>query len=887
MRISTAIAFLLISLTVFSQEYTFRRFTKEDGLPGNSVRCFLKDQQGFIWIGTAQGLCKYDGYQFKHYTRNSGFDISDDFINALYQDKAGNLWIGTETGGVNIYYQKFDSIVTMRYNANDLNSIPGDRVRNIVQDSYENTWIGFDNGIGLSRIDSTGKIKNFDPFTSISGKGVRAIRDIIVDKWRPDTLWVATTSGLIAFNTKKETFHLVNHPLKSVHKYGLFAASQISQNQILGGFFYAGTDIYHIEENSWKETYDLDEGIKIFDAVRKPEGEVWLAARKRGLALLNLQNDSISFIVSDLKNFESPFPGFTRTVYEDNRALWVGGENGISYYDGIGALFPFDSLPFLSKEFGRITSASGKYDKIYLTGIKHKGLWEIDKITSEKKLISIKQGIPPNISSMLELKDQLLLLDEHKIYVFDKNWGSIEEIKASQVIDSSHKMHTIKRWNNEFALILTALNGIFKMHLKTFEISPLIDKGATNTPSYLFDACVVKDGSIWIATQEHVLVFDPENSKFSNYRPASILSEKHKVIYSIREDRDGVKWIGTESGLIRLEDGKEKLFNTQNSDLASNYIDQVLLDTKQNVWLATDVGISRLDRDSQAIFNYDYDDGVSSSGAFELIDDQILVGSYGGYSLFHPDSIQSDSPLLISYLTNFKVLNEEYDLPKAIDFMENVTLDYWQNFISIGYTSPSFAKGEKIRFAYQLEGLDHDWINPTNGRYANYTNLDGGDYIFKVKARMEGGDWGPTKSVKIHIKLPFWETWWFYTLCAIMVLGIGLSTYKARIRVIQRKADLEAQELRIDALQKRLMDLNASPPDLSLDIDKLNSKLTTPLSDREFEVLKMSLDGKSNTEIGNELFISVSTVKFHLRNTYSKLGVSNRKEALVYVVKKS
>ena len=185
-----------------------------------------------------------------------------------------------------------------------------------------------------------------------------------------------------------------------------------------------------------------------------------------------------------------------------------------------------------------------------------------------------------------------------------------------------------------------------------------------------------------------------------------------------------------------------------------------------------------------------------------------------------------------------------------------------------------------------LEGFDLGW-NEGSRRYANYTNLDPGTYTFKVRASNRDAIWGDPRSVIIRIAAPFWETWWFYLLCSVIMVGSAIAFYNLRVNALQRKADREAQELRLEAFQKRLTELNATPPDLTLHFDELNSKLNNPLSEREFEVLKLSLDGKTNAEIGDALFISTSTVKFHLRNTYSKLGVSNRREALEYVSKSS
>ncbi|MEO9872793.1 ligand-binding sensor domain-containing protein [Ekhidna sp.] len=881
---------LCLSILIFSghaQDPEFQRFTKEDGLPGNFVRCFLKDNQGFMWIGTSSGLCKYDGLEFKLYTKKSGFGISNDYISCLFQDSEGLIWIGTNNGGINVFDPKTESLSIYQHDKNDPNSIPGDRVGVITEDQNGVIWVGFDNGIGLSKIDKkTGTVTNYDPFASISRKGAKAIRTIIVDQWRPDTLWIATTSGLISFDKTNESFYVIDHPLKSVNRHGFFDADQIDKDHILGGLFHAGTDIYNINEDAWQGNFeDLEKEVRIMDVVRKSETEYWLAVRKKGLALLDLKTNNIQFVPSDLKNYETVFPGFTYAVFSDENKLWVGGINGLSFYNGIQPTFPFDSLSFTQELYGRVSSASAKYDKNYLAGTYGAGLWEIDKLTNEKKIHAFDNASSEIITDMLEMSDKILLVGHSGLKLFNKRTGQVRSLEIGPFMDLEFFMESIHPWTDEFALILTRHGGAFKIHLETFDISPLFEINEKVIP-YNHDVFQTKDGKLWIATDKDILIYDPQNDSISHFSPTSMSSQGNKHILTIKEDRHGTKWIGTLTGLIKLEDGKETLINSSNSNLPSDYIQSILFDKNHDLWVATDVGISRIDHETLETINYDNSDGVNYSGAFERVDDQILVGSYGGYSLFHPDSIdfKYDPPKV--YFTAFNVANEKYQSEKAINYSEQINLNYNQNFISFGFSAPSFIQPNKLQFAYKLEGLDSDWIYSGNRRYANYTNLDGGEYSFAVKARYADGDWGEIKTIPINVSSPFWETWWFYTLCCLAIVGAGFSFYKTRINILQRKADQEAQELRLEAFQKRLMDLNASPPDLALNMDEVNSKLSTPLSEREFEVLQMSLDGKSNAEIAEGLFISMSTVKFHLRNTYSKLGVSNRKEALIYVVKK-
>jgi ligand-binding sensor domain-containing protein/DNA-binding CsgD family transcriptional regulator len=868
-----------------AQRMEFHRLTKEDGLPSNSVHCIFKDQQGFMWMGTVNGLCRYDGYEFKLYNQQNGYALPDDHINDIFQDSNGLIWIGTNSHGVSILNPKTDSITTFKHDPNNPYSIPGDRVRKIVEDVNGKIWIGFDNGIGLSNLDlKTGKAKNYDPFASVEKKGVKAIRAIVPDQWRPDTLWLATTSGLIAFDSKKERFHVIDHPLEKINRHGLFAAYQPDKNTILGGFYYAGIDEYQINNGTWNESYsDVDENIRTFDIAKKSNTEYWLAARKKGLAIYETQEKEIRFIPSDMDNHKSPFPGFTYTVVTDEEKLWVGGVNGVSFYDGDAHKFPFVPLNFAQKEYGRITVATGEYDKIYLAGVSGEGLWEIDKKTKNQRVIV--NGMSDMVYGMLELEDKVIIIDVlRSLKYLDKASGEINPLQVKNMPESEIVMQSIHEWTSEYALILTAYSGVYKLNLVTNEISPLFKINGQNTPRY-HDMLIASDRKIWFSTDQDIVIYDPRNNSTTHFQPESISSKKNQLIYVVREDENLVKWIGSSNGLIKLENDEEELINISNSNLPSNRVMEILFDENQSMWLGTNEGISKVDPVNGEIINYNKADGLDHAGCFVKIDDYLLVGSYGGYSMFHPDSIQFSFDVPQVYFTDFKVRNQDYPLQQSLDYVEQINLSYTENFFSFGFTSPALSPRQKVQFAYQLEGLDEDWISSERSRQANYTNLDGGNYLFKVKARNRDGAWSEPRTISIFIGTPFWETWWFYSICGLLIVTSGFVFYKVRIRILEHRAELEAQELRFEALQKRLQELNATPPDINLDIDDLNDKLNTPLSEREFEVLKLSLDGKTNSEIGEELFISTSTVKFHLRNTYGKLGVNNRKEALDYVVK--
>ena len=885
MRTFIATLFVALSYLAFGQDYSFTRLSEEDGLPGSHMNCFVKDDRGFMWMGTGSGLYRYDGYTIKSYASDQGYNISDDYITAIIQDKDRMIWVGTNGGGLNRFDPSTETFATFRHNPEDPLSIAGERIRKLAEGEGV-IWVAFDNGLGLSKLDKkTGKSVNYDPFQSIKVPGVKAIRGMVLDEYNANTLWLGTTSGLIRFDIENESFQVIDHPLSKSNHHGLFALEQIDENRLICGFFSAGIDIYHMKEEEWSNVYTIySKKLRIFDLARKSETEFWVSARKRGLAIYNIDRNEFNYVHSDLDNPSTPFPGFTYSVYSDNDRVWVGGKYGVSYSHKDRPLFPFDSISFSDTRFGKVTAISGKYDKVYMVGLMLQGIVEIDKASNERSFHSFN-GESPNLHGMLEREQVIYLYNEKsELFVFDKTTKSLRQINIPLHKGKKIPIRGIHDWTSNHAIILNAYGMAFKLNYQTNELSTLVD-----TDEWQMDALVLEDSSVWIGGSKGVTVFDPKNNNASRINLRSISNEKEQHIQALAKGKDGVVWVGTTRGLIKLADNEETLYNVNNSDLTGNFISQVMIDLDGNIWLNNQKGFSKVIPSRMEVTSYDHSDGIDPEGILAMVDGKIYYGTYGGYFKVATSAIKKTHKSPSVHLLSFQVANQEFQLEKNIDYTKDIQLEYWENSFSFSFSTPSYDKSNKVQYAYQLIGQDDDWIISKKRRFASYTNLSGGQYTFQVKAKTRESDWGEVKSINIYVATPFWETRWFYTLITFLIFLAGFIIYKLRIRAVQRKADMEAQELQIEALKNRFMELHTSPSQLvvQLKFEELNQKLNNHLTEREFEALKLSLEGKTNAEISDLLFISISTVKFHLRNTYSKMGVSNRKEAFQFMLKTS
>lgn len=834
-----------------------------------------------MWIGTANGLCRYDGHEFVHFTQEQGYPISSDQINELLQDSSGIIWIGTNNGGLNSFDPKTNTFESFTHDPSDPHSIAADRIQTIVHGDENTLWMGFDNGGGFSKLDKrTKEFTNYEPFEPLELQGVKAIRDMVYDK-KHNKLWLGTTNGLISFDLTNEEFKYIKHPVSPSGQYGFFALEQVDEHRLIAGFFHAGIDVYHINENKWEGAFsDPSEAIRIYNLSRKSPTEYWVAARQRGLAIFDLETNTLEFIHSDIEKQQTPFPGFTYEVFGDGKGVWVGSRIGASYAHVQKNAFLFNPLSFVRSE-GRIHSITGTYDKIYVAGGGNQ-IWEIDKVTDEKVAYPTPSDVE-SINGLFEMEDRLYFIgNRDQILIFDKKTKTTSTLPFDKETNGI-SIGAIKPLQKDKALIICRYGGSYTLDLKTNQIAPA--NSTISTDIWQHDA-VIQDGNLWIATTESIAIYNPQKDSVSFYFPQSISSKKQKHIYRIAIDPLGNTWLGTGHGLVKIQDRKETLYNVLNSDLPDNYVSDIQFDKEHYMWIKTRKGVSKIDPITMEMIHFDRSDGITTEGILSAIDGEIFYGVTGGYYNLSNPVETSIKPGPEVFLTDFHIAGEKVRLDSAVNFSKQVHLEYWNNSFSFSYTSPNFVESN-IQYAHRLVGLTKNWSQDHDRRFANYTNLDGGTYQFEVKARSKNGQWSEIKSIIVHLELPFWETWWFYTLCGLSAVGIGFTFHRIRIRTLKRKADLEAQELRVDALQKRLLDLNLNPFEKQLDIEKLNKALQVPLTDREFEVLDLTIREKTNAEIADQLFISIRTVKFHLGNTYKKLGVSNRKEALAFVNKTS
>jgi signal transduction histidine kinase len=291
--------------------------------------------------------------------------------------------------------------------------------------------------------------------------------------------------------------------------------------------------------------------------------------------------------------------------------------------------------------------------------------------------------------------------------------------------------------------------------------------------------------------------FDPDQKIFTQYihDPEDEKSLSHDRVLTIHEDKSGVLWIGTYGGGLNCFDREKEVFQnfTEKDGLANDAIYGILGDENDNLWLSTNKGMSKFHIPTKSFKNYDVNDGLQSNefngGAFfKTKSGEMYFGGINGYNKFHPEEIEENKYIPPIVLTSFKIFDQEAVLAQSISEIKEIRLSYEQNFFAFEFTSLDYTNPEKNQFAYMLEGIDPDWKFCGSRRYANYTNLDGGSYIFKIKGTNSDGIWNEAGTeVAIQIVPPYWKMWWFRIIAGLLIIGLVYGIYHRRVTSFERQ----------------------------------------------------------------------------------------------------
>ncbi len=804
----------------------FERITVQNGLSNNQVNCILQDQRGFIWIGTNDGLNRYDGNYFVVFRNRPGdsTSISGNMITDMLEDEKGILWITTADGGLSKYdYRQPEHKQFRQYKhlPGDSSSIPTNAINALIDDGQQNLWLA-SNGFAVIRFNKA--TAKFDrPIKRGSGTALALQMDGM------GTIWVGRQGGgLLKINPKtlqttsdkRYLDFYADLPHVTVTTFFCDTSKNMwfgSWDKLLYKYDAASQTEVVFKQNNLPNSFMNDELTAI---EQDKEGWLWLAGKTKGLQLFNEKTQEFRHYQHNPSQEGSLADNNIRTIYRDKTGwIWIGTSKGISVVNPSQQQFQQTFLPSTAKVASDIIIYDfykdenedlwiGASNGIYLQKKNSQGL--VHRPLNYK-------GNPLTVSKFfMDSRGEFYIGTSYSLFTYNRLTHSIKLLPGTEKdqvmnnIISSRVVSIVEDSINNHPVLLVSPYGHFMAYydlvekkwvsrqdstlkiLKTFNIKDNLIRKLYKTSA----------GTIWLANAQHGLGEWQNHSMptIHFYRNDPLQKEglSNNNIYDIAEDARQNLWISTYGGgLHYMETNTKKIIHLS---ATNNLLEGIATDKSGNVWMISNGNLHyyNLKNMSGSFFNLpDLNKTGGVSGYIYKDNEGYMYTAGKNYFIrFHPDSIKDFRQQPGVHLTGFKIFNDSYN---QLLQQKEIKLEYRQNYFTIEFSAPEYSLSDPVEYAYMLEGWDKGWVNNNTRNFATFSNLKGGTYTFRVKAGNSSGAWSKQEQqIRIIIIPPFWKRWWFYALCTTFITAVVYAAYRYRINELVKRQTIRnkiAQDL--------------------------------------------------------------------------------------------
>lgn len=810
--------------------------TLDHGLPSTDIRSIKQGNEGFMWIGTTEGLCRFDGQEirvfenkpdpqkgpydnliqtvlpvnneiwmgtsqgisvlrladesFRHYQltdkgkSDTLFRRFDQGVNIMCLDKQGDIWIGTRDRGAWIYDRKKDDFRNFPY----------------APETYPEI------------------IPVLAPRTSVLSIEASRTNDSII--------WVGTTAGLEQINKYTGQVKWFTFPSQDKRL-------QVAQNAVrrmyshTDGLLYigsweAGMNVF----NPFTKTFsplpvdkDDREVMKypIGAIVRKNEDEIWITSTN-GLVEYNIREKKIK----EVKYNNTKRNEFYGVYYVDkSNRIWSTGD-GLQYFDPVVQQFnnySFDHLYPDDWTFVSIIKSDPAGNKITVCPIFTEGIYRFDKrilqweripfrniasITDDPLIIrgfeSTGEGeyLISSDKGLFTYSERTQLLKKSSIDppVQFKRWGELKKDRSGNFWISADVDGLVK-WNGK--------TGGYRIYKK--ELDGNSSDGQVGRAANFFED---SHGNIWFSRLNGFSVHLLERDTILNFLYTKNSHNSFPVVNSFAEDKIGRIWVSSSLGSYGYIDIKEPQLGIQKKfDLQSIGINESLVrlgtDKQGNIWGFTSKNLIRLNAASGHLWVFDFAYGVKVVDFINFVflpSGEMVFGGRTGITLANPAGFRRNVEMPTPYITELKVLNQP--VAPGLYNSNGIWLAPKQNFFSVSFSAIGYTLPAGIKFRYRLRGFD-DWVETSERRFANYTNVTPGDYLFQLQVANNEGIWNQKMiELPVYISTPWWQTWWFRIGALVFIGGVVYWFYRYRISQVKKKEQLKSQ------YEKRLANVEMS-----------------------------------------------------------------------------
>ena len=803
-RIFPLLTLLLASLLSGSgvwaqQKLQFEHLTEKQGLSQGTVICVFQDRMGFMWIGTQDGLNRYDGYEVKVFKNDpsDSTSLNDNFILQIAEDTSGVLWIGTlnTPDMLNRFDRASESFVQIPRESVDLTGMRVGSAFSEYVDPFGVRWLGT-RGEGLQRVDpKTGKTITYtnDPSNPASLIDNR-IYGVAGDQ--KGAIWVTTRSGLGRFDPRTEMFTHYQHDEANPNSPSdnfLWPILVDKSGVLWIGTWSGGLNRFDPESETFTHYKHNDSdprslaGDRLYSLFQDQSGMIWVGTGDNGADRFNPSLSTFGHYLHNPTEPASLIDNNIQSLFVDKSGIvWIGTRGGLDRWDRSRG--SFTHYTHSAANPGSIAESLGptiiedRSGSLWI-GTMNSGLSRFDKQTGRVTHYTHDPANPRSIS-------------DNRVY-------ALQESRSGELWVGTYGggLNRFDRASGSF----TAYT-----HVDSVEGS----LGAEGVWSLLED----RDGVLWVGTYGAGLDrFDRDSQTFAHFHhnDADAGSLSNDNVLSLFEDRSGTLWVGTMGGgLSRFDRETGSFRNYREKDgLANDMVFGILEDGLGNLWMSTNKGISRFDPRTETFWNFDYSDGLQGNefnqGAYtqDPRTGEMFFGGSNGLNIFDPNTVRRNSyvpPVVFSSFTRYNTDDEE-GRPieeKGTSAQSEITISYKDNIAYFEFAALSYYNSFKNKYSYKLEGFSDNWIQLGTERRATFTDLDGGEYVLRVRGSNNDGVWNEEgASLRVIVTPPWWKTTWAYTGYGILIIAFLWGARRFEINQREQKAKMREAQLHAKAVE--------------------------------------------------------------------------------------
>ncbi len=753
-----------------NSSFTVEHFDIQKGLTQNTVNTVYQDMYGFIWIGTQDGLNKFDGYSFTQYRKdpNNIFSLSDNFVVKITGNKNTGLWIATNDG-LNKYDFKTNTFISVLKNKHQKNAKFSIKIKNIIEDETGVLWLRTNEGIMEYHPEKNKFFKYLLPFEASQNISNDNYFTFFSDK--DFNLWTGSGNGIVRFNKKTKQFTV--YDIAQAPNAEVLSVYRLTDEIFIVGTKYGIHYFYPKSEKTRKINTKLNfTGVK--SILKDDSNIIWVGTQYGLMYLDTVNNELVSFSLEKYVKDEIKIGNIDALMKDNSGIVWVGTNYGIFKIDS-----RIKSFHLYRKEKGNIPNFSSNsifsvyYDKktneIWF-GTRGYGLNVFNRNTQTVTLYNQENTIlRDNFIHCIrkESSENLWLGTENGIFIvnpytrvfseFIKNKNpELQSFFTNNRITDIYFDNDIV-WVASFHGLLKYKSSGYKIYKNSGDINSIVG-------DRIFKLVKTNDTTIWIATHNGLSKFNPKNEVFTNYTVENGKISSNMVPY-VFESSDKTVWVGTGTGLNKYISEKDSFifYTIQSHNFSNDFIYTITEDSNHILWLSTNKGIIRFNPTNEEVQNFSLTDNLQdyefNVGAVYNSGEEIFWGGTKGLNSLKPERFlkQNFSPLPI--ITSFNIKNSNHQKSINTYNLKKIHLSGNENSFEINFAIPEYSNPVNNTFKYRIKEKDTTWTYIGTNHSITFFELAPGTYTFQLNGSSAGNTWNPEHlELKIIISSPWWQS---------------------------------------------------------------------------------------------------------------------------------